>query len=69
MEGNELAQQLDGVLKEMKLGVDRDYKLKEVFINQEQEELSDVKTTIAKLEEMVESFKPKIKGIQERGNE
>ena len=53
----------------MKLGVDRDYKLKEVFINQEQEELSDVKTTIAKLEEMVESFKPKIKGIQERGNE
>lgn len=39
LDGNDLAAQLEGVLHEMELGVDRDYKLKDVFIKQEQEEL------------------------------
>lgn len=47
----------------MRLGIDRDYKLKDVFIRQEEEELGDVKGTLTRLEEMVEAFKPKIKAI------
>lgn len=63
LDGNDLVSLLDGVLKEMHLGVDRDYRLKDGFIKQEQEELYDIKSTLQKLEEMVEVFKPKIKNV------